>query len=104
MATTPNKLVTPQAMRAVHAIATAAKTTMNDAANAVLLAAASTNGSVLRRLAALPRATVTATQLHLWRSPDSGTTLYLVKTVLMPAYTVAQTTLNAETDFGYSDT
>ena len=92
-----------QAQRVAMAVCTAAKTTMNDAANAVLLATAGANGSLVTTLTAIPRATVTATQCQLYVSGDGGTTLNLVQTMLMPAYTLAQTTANAATDFGFSD-
>lgn len=104
MAVTANSIVTPQSIKTANAICTAAKTTYNDATNAVLLLAAQTNGAILYRLTATPRATVTATQLQLYRSPDAGTTLYLIDSALMAAYTMAQTTEAVTTDFGYSET
>jgi len=104
LATTPNAIITPQAIKTANAICTAAKTTLNDATNAVLLLAAQTNGAILYSLKATPRATVTATQLQLYRSPDAGTTLYLIDSVLMAAYTMANTTEVPTTDFGYSET
>lgn len=102
MAVTPNKIIYPQSQKFASAIATAAKTTYNDAVNAVLLMTAGADGALITRLTAIPRATVTATQLQLYVSPDNGTTLYLVNTALMPAYTMAQTTQAAPTDFGYT--
>jgi len=104
LATTPNAIITPQSIKTANAICTAAKTTLNDATNAVLLLAAQTNGAILYGLKATPRATVTATQLQLYRSPDAGTTLYLIDSVLMAAHTIANTTEAATTDFGYSET
>ena len=67
------------------------------APTAVLLATGNTNGSEITRVAALPRATVTATQLQLFTSPDNGTTFVFKGTALMPGYTMAQTTLCAGT-------
>lgn len=102
MAVTPNKIIYPQAQKTAQAITTAAKTTYNDATNAVLLATAGANGSVLVRLTAIPRATVTDTQLQLYISKNSGTTLSLVNTAKMAGYTMAQTTAALQTDFGYT--
>lgn len=92
-----------QAQRTAMAVCTAAKTTMTDAANAVLLVTAGANGSLVTALTAIPRATVTATQLQLYVSNDGGTTLHLNRTMLMPAYTLTQTTANVGVDFGCSD-
>jgi hypothetical protein len=102
MAVTTNKQVWPQAQKFSSAICTAAKTTYNDATNAVLLVTAGADGSVVTSITAIPRATVTATQLQLFISPDSGTTLYLINTALMPAYTMAATTQAVPVDFGYT--
>jgi hypothetical protein len=54
-------------------------------------------------LKSAPRASVGATQLQLFRSPDNGTTVYLINSALMSAYTMAQTTAAPVTDFGYSE-
>lgn len=85
-----------------EAVCTAAKTTYNDTTGAVLLYTAPADGALVTRLKARPRLTVTATQLQLYRSPDAGTTLYLVDSVLMAAYTMAQTTAIPATDFAYT--
>lgn len=82
----------PQARNTSSCVCTAAKTTYNDSTNAVLLFTAGDNGSAVNHIGALPRATVTPTQLQLYRSPDSGTTLYLCGSALMAAYTMQQTT------------
>lgn len=104
MTVTANSIVTPQSVKSANAVCTAAKTTYNDATNAVNALNAGTNGSVLYSLKAVPRATVTATQLQLYRSRDSGTTLWLIATAVMSAYTMANTTAPTATDFGYSET
>ena len=67
------------------------------------LARTSANGVRITRLTALARATNTATELQLYVSNDGGTTKRLIRSVLMAAYTVAQTTGQTATDFGYSD-
>lgn len=102
MPTTPNKIIYPQAQSFASAIATAAKTTYNDAANAVLLMTAGANGSLVTDIKAIPRATVAATQLQLYRSADNGVTLILLRAPLMAAYTMSQTTAVPETDFLFS--
>ena len=101
MASTPNSMILPQAIRRAAALATAAKTTYADNVGAVLLAAGGANGSIVRRLTAIPLATVTATQLQLFAY--DGTNYRLLNTALMGAYTMAQTTQDTPTDFGYSD-
>lgn len=98
MAVTHDPVYT-QGGRTVTAIATAAKTTYNDAANAVKLCDAGANGSFLKELTAMPRATVTATMLQLYRSPDNGTTLELIDSALMAPHTVAVTTAIPKTSF-----
>lgn len=106
MTVTPNSIVTPQSVKAKNAIATAAKTTYNDAASAVKLCDAGANGSILYGLTCVPRATTAAiSAVSLFRSPDNGTTLYFIKSVLStPAYTFATTTVPPVADFGYSET
>lgn len=81
------------------ALLTAAKTTYNDATNAVLLITAGAEGAIVRRVTAIPRATVTASQIQIYRSSDDGTTLTFYSSVLMAAYTMAQTTAAPVTDF-----
>ena len=72
-------------------------------ANTVLLVTpALTNGGLVVRVWVRPQATVTATKLQLFRSPDTGTTAHLVATALMAAYTHAETTDSPEVDFGFS--
>lgn len=97
-------IVTPQSLQPFSAVATAAKTTLDDAANAVLLTTAGASGAVVYGLTALARATVTATKCQLYRSTDGGVTLHLIRTALMSAYTMAQTTVQTITDFGFTET
>lgn len=86
--------------RTVVAVATTAKTTYDDAANAVKLCDAGANGSLLKQLSAMPRATVTASKLQLYLSTDGGITLRLIDSALMAAHTVAATTATPVTLFG----
>jgi hypothetical protein len=58
----------------------------------VELCKAGADGALLTRLSAVPRATVTESDLLLWTSSDDGTTLYLLDSALMAAHTVAATT------------
>jgi hypothetical protein len=105
MAVQQNKVVTAQAINTGQAICTAAKTTYNDAANAVKLFTGGPNGSVVYAVKAIPRATVALTQLQLYRSADNGVTLLLIDLAVMNGYVMAQTTAPAppKTDFGYSE-
>lgn len=86
-----------QGYRRLNAVLTAAKTTYSDIANAVALGPSGSNGSQLLKIGALPRATVTATQLQLYLS--DGTTIYLIGSALMSAYTMAATTPIPATTF-----
>ena len=99
MAVTHDPVFT-QAGRTVVAVATAAKITYDDAANAVKLCDAGANGSLLKQLSAMPRATVTASKLQLYLSTNGGTTLHLIDSALMAAHTVAATTATPVTSFG----
>lgn len=101
MAVTPNSIVTPQTPRSQQAVCTAAKTTYGDAANLVTLFVAGGNGARITRLWTVPRATVTATQLQLYKGQAGSPVLY--KTGVMAAYTMAQTTECPVTDFGFSE-
>lgn len=105
MAVTANSIITPQTPVTATAVATTANTTYTDSpTNTVLLLAAQTNGARITRINALARATVTATELQLYVSADSGTTKKLINSTLMSAYTVAATTGQTEIDLGYSET
>jgi hypothetical protein len=104
MAVTANSAITAQGLKTKNCVCTAAKTTYNDAANAELLCSAGPNGSILYGLSAIPRATVTATQLQLYRSPDGGVTLNLISTQIMGAYTMAQTTQAPKISFEWTET
>jgi hypothetical protein len=104
MAGVPNAVITPQALKAKSAVAVAAKVTLNDAVNAVKLLDAGASGTAVYKLTALARATITATQLQLFRSPDNGVTMFFINNLLMAAYTVAATTAQTPSDFGYSET
>ena len=104
MAVTPNSIVTPQNPKAANAaLSTTANTNYTFPANTTLVVTAGTNGARLTKLKAIPAATVTATQIQLFRSTDGGTTKRFTNSALMAAYTMAQTTQVPQTDFGYSD-
>lgn len=67
---------------------------------AVLLATAGTNGSLVSKITAIPRATVTASSLVLFLVKASTPTVYnLIDSELMGAYTLAATTAVPETAF-----
>lgn len=69
-----------------------------------LLYTAGPNGAIGTRLAAMPRATVTATGLCLFISRDNGVTLRLKDSVTMAAQTVATTSGISQTQFtNYSE-
>lgn len=94
---------TPRTASAVTTTAVASITTTAPT-NTVLLLTAGSEGSIVTRLWAIPRGTVTADSLVLWLSKDSGTTKYLIDSELMAAYTTATSTAFPETQFSnYSE-
>lgn len=95
-----------QQPKTATAVVTAAATITTDSpTNDVLLVTAGTDGALLTRLTAIPRATVTASSLVLWISKDAGTTKRLIDSELMGAQTVSTTAAVAETAFSnYSET
>lgn len=104
MAVTANSIITPQTPKAAAVITTTANTTYTSSpTNTQTLITAGTNGARVTRIRSIPRATVTATGMHLFLSTDGGTTKVLIDSVLVSAHTVAVTTAIPETDWGYSD-
>jgi hypothetical protein len=94
-----------QTPKTATAVCTAVATLTDTPANTQLLMTAGTDGAILTRLTAIPRATVTASSLVLFLSKDSGTTQRLIDSELMAAHTVAATTAIPETYFAnYSET
>lgn len=91
--------VYPQTPKAAQCVCTAAKTTYADSTNAVLLLTVGADGGEVTYIGATPRATVAATQCQLFVSLDGGTTLSLLSTELMAAYTMAASTQAATTPF-----
>lgn len=103
MAVTANSIITPQTPKAAAVTTTTANTTYTDSpSNTATLLTVGANGGRVTRIRSIPRATVTATALHLFLSTDSGTTKKLIDSVLVSAHTVAATTAIPETDWGYS--
>lgn len=89
-----------QTPKTATAVATGAATVGTDSpSNTVLLMTAGTDGCIVTALAAMPRATVTASSLLLYISKDNGTTQRLIDSELMAAHTVATTTAIPETTF-----
>jgi hypothetical protein len=101
MAVTPNSIVTPQTVVSGTALCTSANTNYASPTAVVQLLTAQTNGARITSITALALTTVTATELQLYKY--DGTTYKFIKSVLMSAYTVAQTTAQSQTDFGYTD-
>lgn len=105
MATTPNSIITPQTPKANAVVSTSANTTYTSSpTNTQTLLTAGANGARVTRIRSTPRATVTATGMHLFLSVDGGTTKLLIDSLLISAHTVAATTEIPSTDWGYSDT
>jgi hypothetical protein len=93
-----------QTPKTATAVCTAAATLTDTPSNTVLLVTAGSDGAILTRLTAIPRATVTASDLVIFISKDSGTTKRLIDSALMAAYTSAATTATPVTTFAnYSE-
>lgn len=90
-----------QTPKTAAVVVTAAATVDSDnPANTVELLTAGANGALVTRLAAMPRATVTASSLLLFLQKSGQTTKRLIDSELMSAHTVATTTAIPETAFG----
>lgn len=70
------------------AVTTANGGTLVAPTNTALLTVAGPDGSIVTKVAAVPKATVTATQLQLYLSKDGGTTFSLIGGALMAAATI----------------
>lgn len=94
-----------QSLRAAQAVITGANTDRaSPGANIATLFTAGAEGSNIVGIWALPRATVTATELQLYLSTDGGATKIYLDSALMSAHTVANTTQVPATLFGrYSE-
>lgn len=94
-----------QTLKTSTAVATGAVGTItgDTPTNTVLLVTAGADGSLLTRLTAIPRATVTASDLVVFVSKDAGTTKRFIDSKLMGAYTAATTTATPVTAFDYSE-
>ena len=88
-----------QVPKTATAVCTAVATLTDTPSNTVLLVTAGSDGAILTRLTAIPRATVTASSLVLFISKDGGSTQRLIDSELMTAYTMATTTAVPETIF-----
>lgn len=102
---TANSIITPQTIHVENGVCATANSTYSDTpTNTTVIYTAGANGSRVTSVTATPRATVTATELQLFRDQNgSGATKRLFRSKAMPAYTVAQTTTNAATDMGFTD-
>ncbi|OXE35491.1 MAG: hypothetical protein CGW95_13530 [Phenylobacterium zucineum] len=104
MPVTPNSIITPQIPKAATAALTAANTVLTDSpTNTVTLVTAGSNGARVTKISAIPRATLTATLIQLFRSTDAGVTKRLFDCALIPACTITMGTDVPTTDFGYSE-
>lgn len=88
------KTATAVATSAIGSITTDAPT------NTVLLLTAGSDGCIVTRLTAIPRATVTDSSLCLFLSKDAGVTQRLIDSELLGAQTVNATTAINEKRFG----
>lgn len=103
MATT-NTAVFPQNPNIATAIVTLADDVTDAATNAVVLVTAGANGAEVSSVTAIPRATVTASSLHMFVKKSGASEIRLFDSKLMTAHTVAATTSIPVTDFDYDET
>lgn len=100
-----NDAVFPQGIVSAYATTTAAIGTITGTAptNTVLFFTAdATDGSILTKITALPRATAAANVLVLWGSKDGGTTKYVIAMKVVASDTVSTTDPAVTIDFGYT--
>ena len=89
-----------QTPKTATAVVSAAATVYSDTpSNTVELLTAGADGALVTRLAAMPRATVTASSLLLFLQKSGQTTKRLIDSELMSAHTLAATTAIPETVF-----
>lgn len=105
MPTTPNSIITPQAIKSATAACTTANTTYSSSpANTQVLITAGANGARVTRISAIPLENVGDTQLQLFRDGDgTGAAKRFFNSAKMLTYTMAQTTAATPTEFAYSD-
>jgi len=73
--------------------------------NTVVLLTAGSDGAIVTRISAIPRATNTASNLVLFTSADSGTTKRLIDSATMAAQTLTTTAAITSTSFStYTET
>jgi hypothetical protein len=101
MPAAPNSAITPQSVISGSALCVAANVNYAAPPAAVQLLPAQPNGCRITSLTALALATVTATELQLYKY--DGATYKFIKSVLMAPYTVAPTTAQPIVDFGFTD-
>lgn len=105
MAVTANSAVLAQTPRSAQSVQSLTANTnyTTSPTNTVLLYTAGSNGGIVSKLKANPTATVTATQLQLFRCTDGvGTVKNFAGAVVGSAYTMATTTAPTASDFGFT--
>ena len=80
-----------QFRRNYAATVTGANTNYSSPINTALLAVAGPDGSLITHMASFARATIAQTQMQFYLSKDGGTTLNLLNSSLIQAYTLTQT-------------
>lgn len=100
-----NDAVFPQPIKCGNAVTTAAIGTITGTSptnTVLLLTADATDGSLVTKLTAMPRATAAANVLVLFISPDGGTTKYAIAMKVVASDTVSTTDPAVTIDFGYT--
>ncbi|ALL14253.1 hypothetical protein [Caulobacter henricii] len=101
---TANSIITPQTIKSSNAVTVTANTTYTDApTNTAVLWTAGVNGDRITKLTSLARATLTATELQLFRSSDGGTTKRFFGSLTYAAFTQVQNARNPTADWPYSE-
>lgn len=103
MAVSANSIVTPQTPKSGAVNVDTANTTFDTSATASLLVTAGANGARVTKIQAIPCETITASNLQVYRSTDSGTTKYLALSQTTGSDTVSGTDGSTVLDFGVSD-
>lgn len=104
MSKSPNSVITPQTPRsAVKLLSTTANANYTAPTNTTIILTAGADGGRLTKLKCIPCASMSNTEIQLFRSNDGGTTKVYVNAVTMGSVTKSQTASPPQTDFGYTD-
>lgn len=100
---TGNNFISPQSLKTATATTTTANSNYTDTpTNTQLLWTAGASGDLITKMTSLARATLTATEMQLFRSNDGGATKKYFMSLTYAAFTMSQTARNPTADWPFS--